>query len=145
MSVEFTIHDEYVGELKIEVKTNINSIKLRGLTKRTKCIWGVEVKSIGEKSYEIIVNPTDEKEVVCEVFSIMGFIKDKTLDLGVVLLSKLKENTIVKVLKLIEDLAKSKLNVDKIRLTIIAGSIPDNILNNLGFKKELICYVKILQ
>ncbi|ADC66243.1 hypothetical protein Ferp_2112 [Ferroglobus placidus DSM 10642] len=123
--------DPWLGELELKVEKKNKKIFIKILTKKMKEDFDVSVKEYGD-AFSVDVKLKGFKAVECEV----GLIEISPPEAGIVLSAKLDENSLKKILEKIEEF------VEKPRILVISGRIPEEVFEELGYRKSGFFYVK---
>lgn len=123
--------DPWLGELELRVEKKNKRTFIKILTKKLKEDFDVSVER-HEDTFSVDVKFRGFKTVECEV----GVVEISPPEVGIVLSARLDENSLKRIVKKIEEF------VEKPRILVINGRIPEEIFEELGYRKSGFFYVK---
>ena len=119
--------DPWVGEVELKVEKKENKIFIKILSKKIKEEFDVFVRD-----FTVSVVPKGFKVVECEV----GFVEVSSPEVGIALFARLDEESLKKILKFVESI------VEKPRILVVGGKIPEVVFEECGYKRSGFYYVK---
>ncbi len=119
--------DPWVGECELKVERRGDRVFIKILSKKLREEFDVLVRE-----FTVNVIPKGFRVVDCEV----GFIEVSSSEVGIALFAKLDEESLKKILRFVESF------VEKPKVLVVGGRIPEEVFEELNYKKSGFYYVK---
>jgi len=137
-TVERKLSDPEIGEATFRATVTSKGVQARLYAFGLKRLWSVKPVVKGGETYEVFVEPLRDHIALCEVaYAEATLLEVGVLGLVVVILCPLKADIVAEFLRWVEGLSLRALEfpISSVKLLIVAGSLPFEELERLGYKK----------
>lgn len=107
-----------------------------------KPMWEVGATSSSEGRFEIDIVTRGVRAVTCEVGRVEARLEGGVLDVSVLLLAELGRGALRELLRWVEELASGLGPARAVRLSVVAGRVPEDLLGELGYRRAGLAYLK---
>jgi len=138
LTVERKLSDPEIGEVTFRATVTSEGVQARLYVFGLKRLWSVKPVVKRGETYEVFVEPLRDHVALCEVaYAEAMLLEVGVLGLVVAILCPLKADIVAEFLRWIEELSLRALEspISSVKLLIVAGSLPFEGLERLGYKK----------
>jgi hypothetical protein len=146
-TVEHEVSDPDIGEVTFRAVVTSEGVQARLYAFGLKKLWNAKPIAMGEEVYELFVEPLRDQIALCEVaYAESTLLEVEVLGLVVIILHPLKTSILAEFLRWVEELSLRTLQspVSSVKLLMVAGSLPIEVLERLGYRKADGFYLKNL-
>jgi len=137
-TVERKLSDPEIGEVTFRATVTSEGVQARLYAFGIKRLWSVKPVVERDETYEVFVEPLRDRVALCEV----AYAESTPLEVGVLglvvtVLRPLKADIMVEFLRWVEELSLRALEspISSVKLLVVAGRLPFEGLERLGYKK----------
>jgi len=147
LTVEHKVRDPEIGDVTFRAVVTSERVQARLYVFGLKRLWNVKPIAERDEAYEVFVEPLRDHIALCEVaYAESTLLEVGVLGLVVTILFPLKADILAGFLKWVEELSLRALEppISSVELLIVAGSLPIEELERLGYRKANDFFLKSL-